>query len=135
MFLILLFSILTLAYALGAYANTNAFPVYLSTDLPNVACTVAEDTITFITGDTAYQLGVGLGSIASGGLFRSKTVGRRIQIIGDAAWSYSFTSKAQAAKNQVVANQSVTIELVQESQQIFIQTASGTSNLRLTVVA
>lgn len=116
-------------------ANTNAFPLAQSTDLPNVASTVAEDTITFITGQDALVLGQGLGSVASGGLFRSKTVGRRIQIVGDAAWSYSRSTMAQAAKTQVAANQPVVEELMKETQQLFIQTPSGTSNLRLSVVA
>ena len=116
-------------------ANTNCFPISQSTDLPNVACTTTEDTISFITGDDALRLGQGVGSIAVGGLFRSKTVGRRIQIIGDAAWSYSYATATQAAKTQVLANQALVIELTKETFLLFVQTLSGTSNLRLTVSA
>lgn len=115
-------------------SNTNIFPKKLSEFLTNVALSTAEDTVTFLTGQDALVLGQGLGSVAVGGLFRTKTVGRKIQMVADLAWAISDVTGALAAKTQVAAGVPYVVELVQETQVFFVMGAAGTPALRMQVV-
>lgn len=115
-------------------ANTNLFPKNIGQNLGAVALTVTEDTITLITGFDAIQQGQGLGSVASGGLFRTKTVGRTVQIIGDAAWAISDASGALGVKTLVAAGAAYMVELVKETEIRYVMGQAGAVSLRLEVV-
>lgn len=115
-------------------ANTDIFPKNIGQTLPPVTLSVAEDTITYKTGYDAIIVGQGLGSVASGGLFRTKTVGRKIQLIGDAAWAIADATGALGTKTLVPANTPYIVELVKETEVRFVMGQAGAVSLRQEVV-